>query len=381
MPADGSGGTGGEGGSTSPSVRLDVVGPTGSLPGFSVNGSEMTTAAGTTVALSKPAFAPLIGSLAPTATISPSGDLVAYNSWDELASIDQSKSLDEQGVEPGTPAGIPTVRIADLHSGEETALEPGSMSPTFRADGALAYVVGAEPTYRVNMRYLGRVVVRETPSSEPVTWLDQPGRYVAYGWAGKRLVVYRISEGEHLEALVLDAPGKARLLADGAGVIALSPDGGQALVVDSQPPARVWTVDLASGKEVASIDLAEAEAPDGTPIMWAAYSGDWKGDRAVATAGPGLILLHADSASLRIEGVLTFDTTQYPGGFVEPRFVNGSTETVAGWSFQAGAADDPDGVLGVALVCDLSSGSCEQTNPDDPRRWNRLVYSTSTGGQ
>jgi hypothetical protein len=346
-----------------------------------VNGSALTTSAGTTVALSKPAFAPLVGSLAPTATISPGGDLVAYNSWETLASIDQSKSLEEQGIESGTPAGVPTVRVLDLGTGEETALEPGSLSPTFRGDGALACVAGTEPAYHVNERYLGRVVVRETPFSEPVTWLDEAGRYIAYGWAGKRLVVYRISEGEHLETLVLDTPGKVRTLADGAGVIALSPDGSQALVVDSEPPARIRTLDLASGKEVASVDLAEAKAPDGAPIVWAGYSGDWQGDRAVATGGPGLIVLHADAFSLDVVGVLPFDTKQFPGGFVEPRFVDESSESVAGWSLQAGAADNPDRVLGVALVCDLSSGSCEQTEPSDPSQWNRLVYSTSTGGQ
>lgn len=353
-----------------------MVGVTDGLPTPSVRGSELTANGGERLQLAAPAFAPLVGSLAPTATASPSGHIIAYNTWRELVEIDQEQSLGEQGIESGTAVGVPVVRILDTSSGSDTALEDGSLSPAFRWDGALAYVRGVEPPYRVNERYLGQIVVREQPDKDPTVWLDEPGRYVVYGWAGDRLIAYRIAEGERLEVLVLDAPGVARTLRDGAGVIALGPTGRDILLADSTPPAHIRLLELASGKEVASLDLDGVTASDGSPVAWASYSGDWRGDRAVATGGPGVLVFRLSGGEIAVESVHAIDPKRYPGGIVEPRFVDDSGQQIVAWSLKSLEAGS-ESVFDVGLACDLATGVCEETEPGDPRLWHRTVYSTS----
>ncbi|MFN8185916.1 MAG: hypothetical protein U0R69_02430 [Gaiellales bacterium] len=350
------------------------------FPTPSVSGSELTADSGERLQLAAPALAPLTGSLAPTATGSPDGHLIAYNTWRELVEIDQEQSLEEQGIESGTAVGIPVVRILDTSSGSDTALEDGSLSPAFRWDGALAYVRGVEPAYRVNERYLGQIVVRDQLDGDPIVWLDEPGRYVVYGWSGDRLIAYRIAEGERLEVLVLDAPGVVRTLRDGAGVIAIGPTGRDILLVDSTPPAQIRLLELASGKEVASLDLDAVTAVDGSPVTWASYSGDWRGDRAVATGGPGVLVLALHGGRIAIESAHTIDLKRYPGGIVEPRFVDASGEQIVAWSLKSLEAGS-ESVLDVGLVCDLAASVCEETEPGDPRVWHRIVYSTSKVGE
>ncbi len=326
--------------------------------------------------LAAPAIAPLAGGLAPVATPAPGGRLVAYNTWRELRAIDKEKSLGEQGIESGDPVGIPQIRVVDTASGTDRAFEEGSQTPAFRTDGRLAYALGLEPPFRVGVRYLSRVVVRETLDGVPAVWTNEPANYFVYGWAGKRLVVYRQSQGEHLETLVLDGPGLVRVLADGAGVIALSPDGQRALLAEQAVPGRVWLVDLESGKELSSLDLGGVFGTDGAPAPWASASGDWSGSRAVATGGPGLLVLEVKGNELALQETLGIDAERYPGGLTEPRFLDASGASV----FASSLKDAGDGqVLGVGLVCELATATCRETAAGDPKRWQRLVYSTSRG--
>jgi hypothetical protein len=345
-------------------------------PAPSVDGDVLLIGERREIGLAEPAIAPLAGGLAPVATPAPDGRLVAYNTWRELRAIDKEKSLGEQGIETGDPVGIPVIRVLDIESGTDRALEEGSQTPAFRADGALAYALGVEPPFRVNLRYLSRIVVRETLDSAPVVWTDEPANYFVYGWAGKRLVAYRMSEGEHLETLVLDGPGELRVLADGAGVIALSPDGQRALLADQAVPGRVRLVDLEGGKELSSLDLSGVVGTDGAPLPWASASGDWSGSRAVATGGPGLLVIEVKGNELALEATLALDAERYPGSLAEPRFLDASGASVFAPSFKATDGGD---VLGVGLVCELATATCRETAAGDPKRWQRLVYSTSRG--
>src|SRR5437588_1411995 len=131
------------------SGRVTVTHTRVALQGSIVHGRAFMSG-GRSLALDMPASAPLLGSLGAVAVPSRSGAELAYNTWHWVKPIDWQQSLGSQGIETGDALGTPTLRIRNVHSGTERALEPGTFSAAWRADGALAYVRGVPSDYLAN---------------------------------------------------------------------------------------------------------------------------------------------------------------------------------------------------------------------------------------
>jgi hypothetical protein len=337
-------------------------------PGAFVRGDGLYTAGGARSQLGAGVSGAMIGPLSPVAVRSSDGKLVAYNTWQELRTVDAEKSFSGQGIADGEVLGTPSVRIHD-EAGKDFLLARGAFSAAWRYDGAIAFVEGVDPSFRAGRTYAGRVVVRSGIHGPDVAWTTTPAHYVVYSWAGDRLIFYRIGLGEKAELLVADGPGKVRPLADGSA-IALSPDATRIAVL-SQDATNVRVLDVATGREQSWLDVTTAA----TPLAWLAYSGSWVGDHIVAPASAGLAVLHVGSRSLELEQVLGLDHTHFPVGVQEPRFVDAAGNEIAA------AADIPPakGSSGVSflLQCDRVARSCVRGEPAPAREWLRLVDGTT----
>ncbi|HEX6699149.1 MAG TPA: hypothetical protein VF101_00305 [Gaiellaceae bacterium] len=329
------------------------------------------------------ASAPLVGGDGPVATPSPDGRLVAYGTWTWTRAIDWSKAFDEQGIATGDPLGTPTLRIHDTHGNRDRALEPGTFGASWRADGALAYARGDPASYRANLPYLANVVVRSSATAEPVPWTQDPDRYRVVGWAGRRLIVARGQEAEAADAEVLDGPGEIRLLASGAAVIGISPDGRQALVAVGTPGDGGVTLSLrgvADSREAARLPLASAQDPvTGRALAWVSGPGSWVGDRVLVSSDAGVVVLRVLAASIEVEQVLHVDLERITTGSIyEPRFTDDAARTFVWW------ADVP--VAGVAataaqFVCDRYALTCKRGSAVAASRAPRPAYDLTGGAR
>ena len=157
----------------------------GAPPGVYLVGADLYGFAGRPrVHLEAAPVAPLAGWLTPVAVPSPDGHLLAYNAWTELREDDPGLSWEDQDISVGDPLARPSLRLLDVESGTDTVLEEGAFSLDWRADGALAYVKGAERDYRAGVPYVGDVVVRPALEASSEAWSPEPGRYVVAAWAG-----------------------------------------------------------------------------------------------------------------------------------------------------------------------------------------------------
>ncbi|MDQ2982458.1 MAG: hypothetical protein M3R70_00830 [Actinomycetota bacterium] len=305
----------------------------------------------------------LMGPLSPVAIQSPNRRFVAYNSWDERRAVDPELSFSKQGIKEGDAIARPSVRVLDTANGRDELLAEGAYSVAWRRDGAVAYVEGLGRDFSAGREFLGRVVVRKGVHGPRVVWTPEAARYVVYGWAGRRLIVYRLSEGEHLDTFVLDLPGRARLLAPGT-LVALSPDGARAFVVSSDGDA-VRVLNVGDGSEVANLDLRTADPP----LDWVAYSGSWAGDHVVASTSRGLAVFRMEKGEIVLEQVLGLAQ----GIVQEPRFTDDSARVIA-----AVAALGADAAATNAVIeCDRVSRSCLAGDPAPARDWLRLLDNPS----
>jgi len=320
------------------------------------------------VTLAAAPLAPLAGWLTPVAVPSSDGRYVAYNAWRELREDDPALSWQDQGISPGDPLARPSIRLHDLESGTDRKYVDGALSLAWRGDGAIAYFKGADPDYRAGVRYVGDVFVRDTVQGSARRWTEKPDRYVVAGWAGGTLLVYRVGAGESLDVLALDGPGKSRVLAANAGLVAVSPDGTRAFIEhgpESGPP-RVDLLAVANGGRLASLDLTTVDPSVGV----VGYSGDWQGDLVAAASASGLALFRITDDRIELA-----QTLRAPGqGIAEPRFVGASR--VTGWTSSSSG--------GAFVDCDRASGRCARAVPMPAARgaegfpaWRRPVYNPS----
>lgn len=193
---------------------------------------------GREVALDADPSSGLMGWLSPVAVPSPDGRFIAYNAWEWLVPVDPAKSWSQQGISPGDPVGVPSIRVVDLATGSERVLADGAFSLAWRDDGALAFFQGTSRTYRADEPFTGHPLFRSSPEAVEETWTTVPDRCVVIAWARGRLLAYRMLEGERLDLLVFDGPGRSRLIAEGGELVAISPDGTRALV-SSELAARI----------------------------------------------------------------------------------------------------------------------------------------------
>jgi hypothetical protein len=319
--------------------------------------------------LAAPPVAPLAGWLTPAGVPSPDGRYLAYNAWEELRRDDPALSWADQGIQPGDALATPSIRLYDEATGDDAMLEDGAFSLAWRADGALAYFKGAEPDYRAGVPYIGDVFVRPSRNAEPVKWSPERARYIVVGWAGHTLVGYREREGEALDVVAFDEPGRMRILAPSAGLVAISPDGARALVeqgpAEGRPNVRI--LEIASGAVVARLDLTRVDPAVGA----VGYSGDWEGDRVVASSVSGLALFRLGPKAIRLEHAMR---VQGPG-LSEPRFDNATAHVVAWASGQGG---------GVLVECERLSARCDRFKPLPDAQgvhgfpvWRRNLYNPS----
>jgi len=342
-------------------------------PGAVVRGRTLLDAKGARSELGAPVSGSMMGPLSAVAVRSSDGELIAYNTWQELRAVDPDQSFSAQGIDEGAALGVPSLRIHN-DQGKDFVLARGAYSAAWRHDGAIAFVQGVDPVFRASPTYDGRVVVRRSVHGRDISWADGPAHYVVYAWAGDRLLFYRIGLGEKTELLVADAPGKIRSLAEGTA-IAVSPDATRVAVL-SVDATSVRIVDIATGREQSWLDVTTA-----TPsLRWVGYSGSWVGDHIVAPANAGLAVFQVGPDSVRLEQVLSLDHAEFPIGVQEPRFVDEAGNEIAA------SADVPPakGAGGVSflLQCDRVARTCERTDAAPARDWLRQVDDTATeGGQ
>ena len=320
------------------------------------------------VTLAAAPLAPLAGWLTPVAVPSSDGRYVAYNTWRELREDDPALSWQDQGISPGDPLARPSIRLHDLESGTDRKYVDGALSLAWRGDGAIAYFKGADPDYRAGVRYVGDVFVRDTVQGSARRWTEKPDRYVVAGWAGGTLLVYRVGAGESLDVLALGGPGKSRVLASNAGLVAVSPDGTRAFIEhgpESGPP-RVNLLAVANGGRLASLDLTTVDPSVGV----VGYSGDWQGDLVAAASASGLALFRITDDRIELAQTLR----ALGQGIAEPRFVG--ADRVTGWTSSSSG--------GAFVDCDRASGRCARAVPMPAARgaegfpaWRRPVYNPS----
>ena len=321
------------------------------------------------VRLASAPVAPLAGWLTPAAVPSPDGRYLAYNAWRVIREDDPALSWQDQGIDIGDRLATPSLRLHDLETGEDRPYVKGGFSLAWRSDGAVAYFEGSERDYRAGVPYLGRIAVRDSASGRARPWTTAADRYIVAGWAGQTLIAYRERRGEALDVLALDGPGKVRVLSTDAGLVAVSPDGSQALVEHGpvNGPPRVDLLSVASGARLASLDLTKVAPAVGV----VGYAGDWDGDLAVAPSASGLAVFRIVGRTLELVRAI-----RVPGGngVNEPRFADGSR--VTGWT------STPAG--GAFVDCDRLTGRCGRAVPLPAARgvqgyptWRRPAYNPS----
>ena len=321
------------------------------------------------VTLAAPPVTPLAGWLTPVAVPSPDGRYVAYNAWRELREDDPALSWDDQGISPGDPLARPSIRLHDLNTGSDSAYASGAFSLAWRGDGAIAYFKGAGRDYRAGVRFVGDVFVRDSVNGPARRWTQTTDRYVVAGWAGPTLLVYRMRAGEALDVLAFDGPGKRRLLASNAGLVAISPDGTSVLLEHGPEtgPPRLDGLAVSNGAPLASLALTTVAPSVGV----VGYAGDWRDSLVAAPSASGVAVFRI--AGGRIELVRTMRAPARQG-IAEPRFVG--ARRVTGWT-----SSDSGGAF---VDCDRLAGRCAHAVPLPTARgaqgfpaWRRPVYNPS----
>jgi hypothetical protein len=346
-------------------------------PGLSLDGTTVAKRhAGTKHDLGKlgggdEVIAALTGSLAPVAVPTPDGAYVVYSSWRQLGRI--KPDARGQGLSTGDPVGVPSIRLFDLRSGKDSLLATGAASPAVSTTGAVAYLAGDSTIVRQNVEYAGRIVVADSAQAKPRVWTSRPGRYLPYAWAGSTLLAYRgVPDSEGADLYAFTGPDASRLLAPNAYVIAVSPDGTEALAsVGTRMLERIRVVDGAVQDSLALDDLGSV----GVHALM--YSGSWRGDRIAANSDRGLVVLNV-RGGLHVES--QFATPSFPHGINEPAFTDDTH--IQGWADLPNptptASDVGEPVYDNALVdCDLATGQCTVGAASPARKWTRWITNPS----
>jgi hypothetical protein len=346
-------------------------------PGLSLDGPSIAqTRAGAkrtlgTLGGGDEVIAPLTGSVTPVGVTTPDGAYVLYSSWRQLGRI--KPDARGQGMSTGEPVGVPSVRLFDLQTRKDSLLAVGAASPAVSSTGAVAYLAGESPVVRQNVEYTGRIVVADSPNGKPRVWTSRPARYLPYAWAGTTLLAYRgVADSEGADLYAFTGPDASTLLAPNAYVIAVSPDGADALAsVGTRMLERIRVSDGAVEDSLA-LDGGGSSLPHA--LM---YAGSWQGDRIVANSDRGLVVMNV-RGGLHVESV--FATPGFPHGISEPVFTDATH--IQGWadlpSPTPTAADVGEPAYDNALVdCDLATGTCTVGAANPARKWTRWITNPS----
>jgi hypothetical protein len=209
-----------------------------------------------------------------------------------------------------------------------------------------------------------------SPDAEPEVWSPRRDRYIVAGWAGARLIAYREREGEALDVVAFDGPGRMRLLARDSALVAISPDGRRIFVeqgpAEGHPLVRILRV--ADAEQVAALDLTKVTGAVGA----VGYSGDWRGDRVVAPSASGIAVFRVTTDGIVLEQALRTAAR----GLAEPRFADDAGSKVNAWTSTRSG--------GVFLDCDRTARRCGRVTPLPEARgvngfpaWRRPLYNPS----
>ena len=244
--------------------------------------------------------APFVGTLSPAAVPNPASErLIAYNSFFRKR---------------------PVLRLHDIRSRRDSVLDEGSYTIAWSRRGGLAYFKGLTPRVRDPARYRGHVLVRASATSKPVRWTAEPGRYAVSAWAGDRLVVHELTQAWP-NIVVFDGPNARRVLAEGAGLVALSPDGTRAFITKRPDPSPIVSVvDVETGDELATFAFADQVDPiRAEPINYVSDSGAWGGDTVIAAVTKGLAVFRVTDDEITLVELLGVDPEAFPLGLTEPK--------------------------------------------------------------
>jgi hypothetical protein len=362
----GKGATAGSYGQSNGRVAM-LAGPATPPVPFITNSQLLGLPNSASLPLKAQAHAALAGWTSPVGVMSPDGGSVVYDSWAELVTLDPIKSFSQQGITAGQPLAEPSLRMIDTTTGADTVLVNGAYSFAWRQDGAVGFVKGTDTQFRANVPYTGDIVVRDAIDGQDQIWTSEPDFYVVVAWAGETLLAYRIGEGESMDLLALTGPGRSRLLAADASLVAVSPDGTRALISQTSL-GTASLIDVATGSTLATLDLMQTLDPaTGDSLGYLAYGGSWVGDRVAAEGGSGIVILDVTPASLSIHSVLSVAGAKFPMPAHEPRFVDASGSRVIAWAPIPGNGGQALGRLYVYLDCNVDDATCRIGPPTGSR--------------
>src|SRR5256885_10246376 len=107
------------------SVRAGLENP----PGAVVRGDGLFTGRGVRRQLGAAVSGAMIGPLSPVAVRSSDGRRVAYNTWQQLRTVDNDQSFSQQAIADGTALGTPSLRVHD-DTGKDFLLARGDRKST-----------------------------------------------------------------------------------------------------------------------------------------------------------------------------------------------------------------------------------------------------------
>lgn len=349
----------------------------------SIRGTELSIERGwakgkrATIGGGEEVIAALTGSLTPVAVDSADGGTVVYDAWHQISN--PQPGIPGQGVKFGEPIGIPSVRVYSEASGKDMLIERGALSPALSLDGRLAFLRGETDTLRNLVDYAGQIVVGtvDGPSFEP--WTSEPAKYYPYAWVGSTLLAYKaLPDSETGDLYAFTGPGRARLLAPDAWIVAISPDGSRVLMLAGASgwDAVVEIVRVRDGAIEASVPV-RSEGDSFPSPLGLGWGGSWYGGRVVAPAGLGLTVLDVREG-IRIESILE-SPSRLPHGIDDPLLLDDTH--LVGWADLAplperAATGEPphDNAL---VRCDLAAQSCDIGPVSPPRIWTRWVINPS----
>ena len=268
----------------------------------------------------------------------------------------------------------PVLRVHNPSTDANGLLEVGAYSVAWRNDGALGYFKGLKPDVADDPRqHAGHVFVRTALDRTPIRWTATPAPYIVAAWAGRHLLVYRLTRLS-ADVLVLDGPGRHRVLAQNAVLAAVSPDGGRALIADRTAAGpRVRLISVGDGRQVATLRVAAPPGAGGR-VDWVGESGSWMGQIVVAPVNHGVVVFRVAGQRITLEQVLRFDSDRFPVGVSEPQFAE-SERTIVAWG-QLGLT--PAAVApAVVLECDRLTLRCLHGPQEPGHPGPRLVYNPS----
>jgi hypothetical protein len=293
-----------------------------------------------------------------SSTLGPGGDQLFYTSYLEGGPW--------PGGEP--PAGMEGaeyrrtgIRVRNLSDGSDEILADGARSIAVSASGRIAFARGTGPhDGGVLTHYWSDVMVQGSVDAEPQVWSSEPGEYLVRAWAGDRLVATRwnptvVSD----DVVVFDGPGRLRVLATQAVLLALSPDGSTALVDqgdDRGNPHALLLVDVATGV-TRTVGAGDAEARRRSLFA------SWVDDR--------LVVSRYSDASIRTSLYRVTSTDEGPTPVLEKTIPSGVDAMLPHGTWLASDAESfttqftprssahpgPDPVQ--LLTCTIATGDCE----------------------